>query len=152
MSRQLAPAGAEQDGQGGHKNQDGAGQGQGQGQGAQQLDHQQQSAQASVPITEEEIVGFREQDRFLPINNIQRCEGSWNNILCGTNALTSITQTHEAKSARQFKDKQGCQGWVINVYQASNTPLTKLFPHRMHPGSHLRVHQLHHIRSCRSGY
>lgn len=52
MSRQLAPAGANQ------------------GDGA--ADPQQQQAQETLPITEEEVYGYREQDRFLPINNIQR--------------------------------------------------------------------------------
>ena len=53
MSRQLAPAGANQ------------------GEGAAEP-QQQQVAQESLPITEEEVYGYREQDRFLPINNIQR--------------------------------------------------------------------------------
>lgn len=53
MSRQLAPAGANQ------------------GEGA--AEPQQEQAQESIPITEEEVYGYREQDRFLPINNIQRC-------------------------------------------------------------------------------
>ena len=32
----------------------------------------QQQQDEAAPITEAEVVGYREQDRFLPINNIQR--------------------------------------------------------------------------------
>jgi hypothetical protein len=66
MSRQLAPAGANQ--------ADGGNAGEPQ---------QQQQAQESLPITEEEVYGYREQDRFLPINNIQRC-------VCETIAAVSL--------------------------------------------------------------
>lgn len=51
MSRQLAPAGASASTSANDKNNEEA---------------------APVPITEDEVVGYREQDRFLPINNIQR--------------------------------------------------------------------------------
>ena len=47
MIRQLAPAGSS-------------------------LSLQPQQQEEAAPITEAEVVGYREQDRFLPINNIQR--------------------------------------------------------------------------------
>lgn len=69
MSRQLAPAA----GKNGQQQQPASGTGVGSG-GDQdgQQQPQQDLQQESVPITEEEVVGYREQDRFLPINNIQR--------------------------------------------------------------------------------
>jgi hypothetical protein len=52
MNRQLAPAGSSADGNANNTNNE--------------------EEAAPVPITEDEVVGYREQDRFLPINNIQR--------------------------------------------------------------------------------
>jgi hypothetical protein len=99
------------------------------------------------------VVGYREQDRYLPINNIQRCaclyrlklmpSGPAEIMVC----YPRLMKRALPESSKIAKETKGVLGRIY-----IDQGLTVMLLRRMYTRGYFRVHQLHHLRSCRQSY